>query len=562
MKRAQSRLWRATILLIQPWLAIQGFAQTVPNAGQTLQTMPAPPLAPSTRTPATAIPDTEANRVESGTPTSQRIFVKRLRVTGAKLLATDVLEALVQDGAGKSLSLADLEERAARITRYYRDRGYLLSRAYVPQQDILDGDVQIAVLEARYGRIQLSNDSRLDDAKAQAFLAPIQAQAPIAADALQRQLLLLDELHGVAVTSTFKPGSSTGTSDLDIRLSPRPLLSGSLSLNNYGARSTGVWRAGANFNVANALHQGELFTFNFTGLRPDLRYGQAVVQWPLGGNGWGVGASYSRLDYQLGDSFESLGASGIARVGEWWMDKALVRSLDERANFQLIYADKKLHDVIDASDSDVHKQIHAWSARLSGNRFDRWQGGGATAYSLNLSVGQLGLDAGQATVDQSDAGHRTEGGFTKLNGVLSRQQSLGDSLSGYVSSMVQRSSANLDSAEKLPLGGPTAVRAYPVGEASCDDAWLVSLELRYQLPTVPGWQMFAFADLARGKVNHAPNAGDTGNDRHLSGLGVGTRWAYDSSVSLEAFAAWRTSSEPLSDTDRKPRLWLQAATFF
>jgi hemolysin activation/secretion protein len=189
-------------------------------------------------------------------------------------------------------------------------------------------------------------------------------------------------------------------------------------------------------------------------------------------------------------------------------------------------------------------------------------GGGATAYSVNLTIGHLGLDAGQVPADQGEGGHRTQGGFTRLNGSLARQQAFGDNLSGYASWMVQRSSANLDSAEKLPLGGPTAVRAYPVGEASCDDAWLASVELRYQLPKFPGWQMFAFADVARGRVNHAPNPGDDGNDRRLSGLGMGTRWTYDNSFSIEAFAAWRTGTEPTSDTDRKPRLWMQAATFF
>ena len=73
--------------------------------------------------------------------------------------------------AGRELSLADLDQAAARVTKFYRQSGYPVARAYVPAQEIKDGVVEIAVLEGRFGKLDLHNNSRLSDSLARDTLS-------------------------------------------------------------------------------------------------------------------------------------------------------------------------------------------------------------------------------------------------------------------------------------------------------------------------------------------------------------------------------------------------------
>src|SRR5690606_37055872 len=64
-------------------------------------------------------------------PGGPAVLVDRFVVTGAEAIPTATLEALLTDLQGKALTLAELQEAAARVTRHYRDQGYFLTRAYL-----------------------------------------------------------------------------------------------------------------------------------------------------------------------------------------------------------------------------------------------------------------------------------------------------------------------------------------------------------------------------------------------------------------------------------------------
>jgi hemolysin activation/secretion protein len=124
----------------------------------------------------------------------------------------------------------------------------------------------------------------------------------------------------------------------------------------------------------------------------------------------------------------------------------------------------------------------------------------------------------------------------------------------------QYAGKNLTSTEKMSLGGVYGVRAYPQGEAPADDAWLLNLELRFDV--TPQTQALFFYDSAQGRLNHKPVAADGDNRRSLSGVGTGMRWTGPQGLSLQATVAWRTDEAPSSDKDKLPRAWLQLTKRF
>jgi hemolysin activation/secretion protein len=532
-----------------------------PDAGQTLESLRPAPNLPAER--ASPLPR-EENRPALTAPAGQTVTVRAIRFSGNSAIPEAELQALVQDAIGKALSLADLNELARRVTATYRARGYLLSRAYLPAQDIRDGQLEIAVLEGRIASVSTQNGSRLAPSVADAHLDRLKAaqgSSPTAGPELERALLLLNDLPGVEVNSTLKPGSSVGTADLDVTLRDKPIVSGSAELDNYGNRYTGEYRASGALNLNDALGRGEQFSLRLIGTGPGMKYARLGAQMPLGGSGLKAGVAYSDLHYRLGREFEPLGAHGSAKVSTGFLAYPLIRSQGNNLNLQLSYDDKRMNDKIDATASDASKKVGVWTASLSGDRTDSFFGGGISAYSLALYGGNLRLDLGSAALDAGAGGHRTNGDYNKLTFSALRLQRLGGNWQFYGALSGQAARKNLDSSEKMSLGGASGVRAFPQGEAAADEALLMNLELRYSFTSAPGLQAIAFYDAGSARINREALITDSNNRRHLAGEGLGLQWNYNNSFTVRAYVAWRNGGRPVSDTDRTPRLWVGLAKY-
>jgi hemolysin activation/secretion protein len=136
-----------------------------------------------------------------------RFVLKGFRVTGNTVFAESELIELVREYVGRDVGFAELEQAAVRISRYYHEHGYMAARAYIPAQTItIDGMVEIAVIEGRIGKIELDNKSRLRDSVARGYLDAFPG-TPVTQPALERKMLLLDDLPGVGeARATLRPG--------------------------------------------------------------------------------------------------------------------------------------------------------------------------------------------------------------------------------------------------------------------------------------------------------------------------------------------------------------------
>jgi hemolysin activation/secretion protein len=110
----------------------------------------------------------------------------------------------------------------------------------------------------------------------------------------------------------------------------------------------------------------------------------------------------------------------------------------------------------------------------------------------------------------------------------------------------------------MGIGGAYAVRGYPQGEASGDQGWLGSMELRYSW--APPWHTGVFVDHGQVTINKNPWS-SADNRRSLGATGLTLGWA-QYGWQFNAVAAWRLSSGSRSDTDKKPRFWMQLTKSF
>lgn len=545
---------RVAILALSSLLASARVLAAPPDAGQMLEELKPAPALPPSKTPAIRVEE----QAPASTADGMRLAVKGLHISGQTVFSEADLLALVNDAVGKELSLAELNQLAARITSYYRQRGYLVARAYLPAQDIRDGQVEIAVLEGRLGKVEVNNTAGL----AGSALAPVSALPtgkPLRQDQLEGRLLTMTDLPGVEVKSTLRPGEAIGTSDLLVEVSPGKAVAGSLDIDTYGNRYSGANRLGASVYLNNPLNRGDQASLRIQTSGGGLNYGRVGYQLPLGSDGTRIGAAWSEMRYRLGQDFAALDLNGKASVGSAHVLHPFVRSRALSLYGEAQYEAKRLVDRVGVTATQTDKTLDNWVFGINGNSVDGlgWGGGGSNNFALSYTLGNLGMDAASQSIDAATA--RSSGRFGKTSASFQRLQRLTDATNFYFSYMQQWADKNLDSAEKFILGGAYGVRAYPQGEAGGDEGQLLTAELRWRANE--SWQVLGFYDDGHATINRNPWL-VSGNTWHLAGAGTGIIFNMDKTVASLS-AAWRTEADsPTSDKDRKPRVWFQAVHYF
>lgn len=559
MKRMKQATTLLPLLLLTIGQGVQ--AQQIPGAGSQLRQVPPPPLAEK---PTPEIRIEEATGPTTPGADSVRALVTRLEVSGARAYPADELIAISGFIPGRELSLPDLQAMAARITAHYRRNGYFVARAYLPAQDISDHVVTVAVSEGTYGQVKLQNRTNLDAGFANGLLAGLESGDQITIDPLESRLLLLSDIPGVNVRSTLVPGTAPGSSDLIVDVAPGRRVTGSLYADNAGNPYTGEYRAGATVNLNNPLGRGDVATLHVLTSGSGLRYGHASYQMQFGRATAGV--AYSRLEYELGEQFEMLGANGTAEVVSLFGAYPLIRSRDTNLYFGLAAEDRTFQDRIDLVPSVTDRRARVLTPSLYGNHHDGFGGGGVTTFVLSYSAGSLDIETPSAFVDDA-ASARTDGSYGKLWFNATRQQRVTDTLSLHASITAQHASKNLDQSEKLVLGGMDGVRAYPQGEGFGDAGYLAHVEAHLLLAglseRIPGQvHLLGFVDAGHVTVDKDPwFAGD--NHRTLSGAGIGATWGDPGNFAVRAYYAVKLGDEDaISAPDRSGRFWIQAIKHF
>lgn len=533
---------------------VQVFAQTPPDAGSLRQQIERDvrPALPRIEPPKPAAPPPLA-------PTSgARMTVTAFRFAGNTLLGDAKLAPAVQEYVGRPLSFAELQQAAQAVARVYREAGWIV-RAYLPQQDVTGGVVTIQVVEAVYSgaRIEGAEPKRL---KLSYVLSRFDAQQktdePLNARALDRALLLADDLPGVAVAGALREGENEGETELVLKLGDEPLLLGEAGIDNAGARSTGENRITLAASLNSPLGFGDQLNAHVIHSE-GTDYGRLAFTVPVGNDGWRVGANVATLDYDLvAREFKALNGSGSYDSVGLEASYPLIRS--RQHNLYLTFAhDRREFDneANGALQSDY--DINSWTLGLIGNLFDRLGGGGANALTLAWTGGEV--DQGTANAGENPA---LDGRFAKLRYAVSRQQVLTADVSLLAAFSGQYGSKDVDSSERFYLGGPNGVRAYPVNEGSGSRAETVNLEVRWRLPE--NVVLSGFYDWG-----HVKNF-EAGPSYSLKGYGVEIVWAAPFGAQFKAMLARRDGNNPNPtangrDQDGsldKNRLWLNATLPF
>lgn len=509
------------------------------------------PAVPATRTPR-LVPGAQAAAVSEGFSLRVDEFV----VEGSSLPDASRLQEVLAPFRGRQLDAVQLQQACEAIASVYRSRGKL-ARVFVPAQTVSDGRLRIAVVESRLAGIRSEGQpARVDGAFVERVVRdPVGNSMPVDIGAIERGILIANDLPGVVVDGVLQAGDAPGDTVLRLRVQDGPAWQGAITANSWGGRTTGqeqlLVSVSRNFARGEQLSAGLVAS---TGLQALRVAGEA----PLGASGLRIQGSASYLQYHLGREYRPLDARGEASTTSIGVGYPVIRS--QQRNLRLAaaiehssYTDKMLGSVLRQRDVDV------LNAQASGDWTDGLLGSSVTQWVVQTRLGFLSLGAGDDRLADSVSA-RTAGDLGVLGLNITRTTGWASGWVGSVGVRAQSASKNLDSSEQFSLGGPTAMRAYPLNEAAGDSGWLASVSLRRKL--VSGWSAGVFADAGRVRLHKSPWLAGL-NAVSLQDVGISVEWRSNRlsmDLSLAAPLAHNPASgDPARHQDgsrREPRvLW-------
>jgi len=548
--------------LARPWFALLALAagpvlaQTPPppDAGRILQETrpveraPAPTIAPLQAPPAAA-PTAPAGSADV------RVQVNQFEFSGNHALSKETLNAVVARWSGRALNFGELIEAVEAVEARYKAEGYFLVQGYLPPQKIKSGSVEIAISEGTLGEVRLEGESRIDPGVVYGYLERLPKGQPLTLRSVERQVLLINELAGSHASLDLQAGEAPGSTDIVIAQAVDPLLSSHIDLNNHGSPSTGNNRLALSVNANGPFGKGERLSANVMMTDTGNLYSYNLRgELPVGAQGWRLSAAASRATYTLGGDFASMNASGTADALRLGASYPIVRSRQSNIKLQLEIDESKLSDHFKANTppTDLDKQSRGLTATLGGDWLDQ---NSSTRAEMAWRSAQIDMGSTAATLDAPPTGPGAAGHFSKLSLSAQHQRSLGQYLSVQLQWNAQLASKNLDSSEKLSLGGPATMPGYANGEASGDSGQMLKLALRWQATPTLGLGLFADWGQLQLLRNPLP-AATTPNDKSMSDIGLSADWQLHKDVTLSALLAWAVHEAPNPTDDARPRAWL------
>lgn len=518
MKRLKtSSLLALSLLSLSPGMA---FASAGFNSGVELQTVqpsissPAPPPIPKIK--------------RKGLPPSpvsggEKIVVKAWKITGATELSLKNLMKTLPIG---SMTLSEIREKARRIEKFYASEGFPFVRAVIPPQKIENGTVLVMVIEPKYGKISVHNQSRVGNGLVNRILS-LSPGAPLDGNELDRSVITLDSLPSTHVVTTLSAGATPGTSDLDVDLLPAPVVTGSVGIDDFGDAYTGGMRLNATASVGNPVFGGDSFSVAAT-TSGGFDYAKIAYGALLSGSGTRLDAFYSAFDYRIGEGLTpigygantsvlaALGTAGQGQTASLTVTQPIV--LRTGASLTLAVSDDfyVLSDTFSqAAQARNDRNLNVTTASLSGFLSDPLGStSGTVAFAPYFAT--LYGGSGAANDPYADAA-----GFrTVERGIFDRKLTLpGFGNSFDLSANGQIASGLLDPVEQFVVGGPSSVRGLPVAVLFGNEGFLASATLAHQFPTINGhqWTISGFTDSA--------GLGYSGAFYQMSSVGTGAVWS-------------------------------------
>ena len=454
--------------------------------------------------------------------TKKEFVLKEIVLDKPNLYSPTILDGMYESLVGQKVSFADLNEVAQRVTKKYREDGYIFSRAILPPQKIVNGVVHLRAIEGRIINVKLVGHYKDSNGLIRKLADQIKTGRPANTKEIERYLLLINDLPGISAKSFIQPSEEKGGGDLTIDVEEKSF-EGSASVDNRGSKYLGPYRgiAVGAFNDTLGLHDRTTLRGILTSQTRELRFGDITHEEQIGDNGARL---TGRAAFTASRPGGNVSANDIKGKSQMYDLEGLYPLLRTRQyNFNLVGGINALNSTTDVlgiqTASDRVRTVRA------GTRFDLTDSlKGVNQFELMATHGIDGLGSTPDGLGRSRSNGKEN--FLRGNATATRVQQLPDLWSVMVSGTGQASNRPLLASEQFSLGGPTYGRAFDDGEVTGDDGYAGVAELRYGGPVpdsriLQSYQAYTYIDYGR-VVNKNVIVGEYSSNT-LSSAGFGVR---------------------------------------
>lgn len=388
---------------------------------------------------------------------------------------------LIREQRGKrGITLGQIETVANTITQFYRERGFVLAKAYIPKQQVRDGVVNLTLLLGVLGDVQVSGNKLYSTKVVSSVFNGLMGK-PITSTAIEEQLFLINDYPGIFVDGHFEPGFQVGDTRLNVTVKEETRYNANVRLDNHGAEETGLYRLYADVQLNNPLGLADRLQVSglYASQPSNTDYWQLQYQMKLFGPRTRLSLETSQNQYIVDQTENSSDILGVVDLNSLTATYVHQRNRKNNHSFDLRYetiesqieigGDQNTRDVL--SDKlknasltyrfdalhEEKKRYHQGNIKITSGSFvygvEEGQEENYKIYSINYSL----LDFWKLPFFNADTRtvYRVEGQYAGIN------------LSGIM---------------RFSLSGPTRVRAFSSGFFTADDAVFLGFDWIFNSP--------------------------------------------------------------------------------
>lgn len=446
------------------------------------------------------------------------------------------LSALFKDKINTEITIAELQNIVQNITNYYRNNGYILSRAILPPQHVHAGIVHIQVIEGYIDNVSVIGLPRGAHKIIRAYGEQLVKSRPLQIKVMEHYLRLANEIPGVQVKAVLEPSATNvGASKLNLS-SDTQTVTGYLSYDNYGTRYIGPrqWTGNLAFNSIFLSGDSTRLIYATTTRPKELKFYDISYQFPLGRRGMNLAIGKNNSKTQPGLNLKLIGIHGNSTTYYATYQYPILRSRERNLTLDagLNYLDSEVNSITNAFNVNLYTD-HIRSAKVGGNYdfSDRFSGSNLFGLHIEQGFNVLGASNNPNSVTTSRFG--ATGVFTKFVAQGAHLQPLFGRVSAFVLVNGQYSCDPLLASEQYGFGGSQLGRGYDPAEIIGDRGAAGSLELRYDM--APGWFMLqtvqAYAYYDAGVIWNIKDVVSVQRKVSATSAGIGARFTVASHLS-------------------------------
>lgn len=488
---------------------------------------------------------------------------------GNHVYSSEQLKPLYADKLHKEISVAELFNIVQSITNFYRNNGYVISRAVLPPQHVKNGTVEVQVIEGFIDDVQVSGNPQGAKCIVKVYGKKIKQCPPLQISRMEKYLLIANEIPATDVKAVLSPSKTkTGAADLTL-VTNNKLFTGYVSYDDYGTRYIGPQQMTANIAMNSFITSGDAGNFTMT-------------KTPKGGE-----LTYMDLNYNMVITDDGtrmlLGATRAHTHPLYVLRPAQVDGLNNNyyanATYPIIrtrtenLSTRSGFYYVDSAVTSANAQLytdHIRSADLgfTYNFADRWYGANLISADFRQGIPLFGYtrNTNPDTAQTSRPGGRAD--YSKIALQMTRLQAIKGPVSLYGVFSGQWSANPLLSSEQFTFGGSQLGRGYDVAELIGDQGVAGSLELRYDLGVgrffISSLQPYIFYDA--GVIwNKKVSSGSPGK---LSGTSTGIGVRFFATKYISGNVMWtqtltkQVAAEELIGQGRRPRMFFSVVASF